>query len=219
MFIVIDGLDGSGKSTQVSLTEQNLINAEFELKRIKLPDYDSPSCSLVNMYLSGEFGKKAEDVNVYAATAFYAVDRFANFSLKWKDDYISGKNILAERYTTSNAIYQAAKLPDDQWDSYLDWLADFEYNKIGIPKPDITIFLDMPIEVSQKIMSRRYNGDEGKKDVHERDTEFLNKCRKAALYAADKWDWKVIKCNSGDEPRSIEEINDEIMIIINAQGV
>ena len=211
MFCVIEGLDGCGKSTQIEKLKQYLSDKGNDFLQIKLPDYESPSSSLVNMYLAGEFGKEASDVNVYAASAFYAVDRFANFTLKWKNEYLSGKDILADRYTTSNAIYQLAKLPEEEWEDYLDWLKDFEYKKIAIPEPDKVIYLDMPVEISQKLMSKRYKGDEAKKDVHEKNVRFLNDCRKAALFTAKKWNWKIINCSCGDEPRTIDEITKDII--------
>ena len=211
MFCVIEGLDGCGKSTQIERLKLYLSEKGSDFLQIKLPDYDSPSSSLVKMYLAGEFGKEANDVNVYAASAFYAVDRFANYSLKWKNDYLSGKDILADRYTTSNAIYQIAKLPEEKWEDYLDWLRDFEYKKIGIPEPDKVIYLDMPVEISQILMSKRYHGDEGKKDVHEKNVDFLNACRKAALFTANKWNWKVINCACGDKPRTREDITKDII--------
>lgn len=215
--IIMEGLDGSGKSTQTALLEEYLKNSNVEFKKIKLPDYDSPSSTLVNMYLAGEFGKDANDVNAYAAGAFYAVDRFASFKLNWKKEYESDILILADRYATSNSIYQMEKIDEKDWDEYLDWSADFEYNKIGIPKPDLVIFLDMPVEISQKLMTSRYNGDEGKKDVHEANVEFLKKCRKSALYAANKQGWKVIPCSDGENPLSIEEIHNNIVAIVKEE--
>lgn len=211
MFCVIEGLDGCGKSTQIELLEKALCKQNKSFLHIKLPDYESPSSTLVNMYLAGEFGSNATDVNVYAASAFYAVDRYANFTLKWRDAYFAGTDILADRYTTSNAIYQLAKLPKEQWDAYLDWLSDFEYNKMGIPAPDKVIYLDMPVEISQKLMSNRYHGDESKKDVHEKNVAFLNQCREAALYTANKWNWMIIHCVADEKPRTIEDIHSEIM--------
>ena len=175
--IIIEGLDGCGKSTQTQLLENFFKDSNVDYKKIKLPDYDSPSSTLVKMYLAGEFGKNASDVNAYAAGSFYAVDRFASYVLNWKKDYDNGTVILADRYATSNSIYQMEKIEPSKWDEYLDWSADFEYNKIGIPRPDCVIFLDMPVEISQKLMTSRYNGDEGKKDVHEANVEFLQKCR------------------------------------------
>lgn len=215
--IIMEGLDGSGKSTQTALLEEYLKNSNIEFKKIKLPDYDSPSSTLVNMYLAGEFGKDANDVNAYAAGAFYAVDRFASFKLNWKKEYESDILILADRYATSNSIYQMEKIDEKDWDEYLDWSADFEYNKIGIPKPNLVIFLDMPVEISQKLMTSRYNGDEGKKDVHEANVEFLKKCRKSALYAANKQGWKVIPCSDGENPLSIEEIHNNIVAIVKEE--
>lgn len=215
--IIMEGLDGSGKSTQTALLEEYLKNSNVEFKKIKLPDYDSPSSTLVNMYLAGEFGKDANDVNAYAAGAFYAVDRFASFKLNWKKEYENDILILADRYATSNSIYQMEKIDEKDWDEYLDWSDDFEYNKIGIPKPDLVIFLDMPVEISQKLMTSRYNGDEGKKDVHEANVEFLKKCRKSALYAANKQGWKVIPCSDGENPLSIEEIHNNIVAIVKEE--
>lgn len=209
--IIIEGLDGSGKSTQTQLLEDALKKDNIEYRKIKLPDYDSPSSTLVKMYLGGEFGKSADSVNAYAASAFYATDRYSSYMLDWKNDYLSGKVIIADRYATSNSIYQMEKLPLEQWDSYLEWSADFEYEKLGIPKPDLVIFLDMPIEVSQKLMTSRYGGDENKKDVHEANVEFLKKCRKAALYTAEKQGWTVIQCSDGEKPYSIEEIHEQII--------
>ncbi len=211
MFCVIEGLDGCGKSTQVELLENYLKNANKDYIRIKLPDYESQSSALVKMYLNGEFGDKPEDVNVWAASAFYAVDRYANFKSKWADDYTSGKDILADRYATSNAIYQLAKLPESEWDYYLDWLEDFEYKKMGIPEPDKVIFLDMPVEISQRLMSKRYEGDEAKKDVHEKNIQFLLTCRKAALYTAEKWGWNIINCSENGAPRKREDIHNDIL--------
>ncbi|MBR1762823.1 MAG: deoxynucleoside kinase [Eubacterium sp.] len=215
--IIIEGLDGSGKSTQTVLLEDYLTGRKINFKKIKLPDYESKSSTLVNMYLGGEFGNDANAVNPYAAGAFYAVDRFASFKLKWKNDYDSGTLILADRYATSNSIYQMEKLDRDEWDSYLSWSEDFEYNKIGIPKPDLVIYLDMPIEISQKLMSKRYDGNEEKKDVHEANVEFLKKCRSSALYAADRQGWKVVSCSDGKNPLSIDEIHKKIVEIIDEE--
>lgn len=204
--IVIEGLDGSGKSTQVELLIKKLIDDGLPVKRIKLPDYDDESSTLVRMYLNGEFGKKADDVNIYAASSFYAVDRFASYRRHWSSDYLAGTVIVADRYTTSNAVHQTVKLPEHEWDEYLSWLTDYEYNKMQIPKPSAVIFLDMPVDISQRLMTKRYGGNEGKKDIHEADVEYLRKCRKAAMFAAEKFGWSVIKCSDGENPLPIEEI-------------
>lgn len=214
IFIDLEGLDGSGKTTQTELICKRLEQDNISYRRIKLPDYDSDSSILVRKYLAGDFGKNAGDVNAYAASVLYAADRFASFTEKWGEDYKSGKLIFADRYTPANALYQMTKLQKSEWDPFLEWLFDFEYNKIGIPEPDKVIFLDMPVEVSQKLMTARYGGDESKKDVHEANVEFLNACREAALYAAEKYGWNVITCAENGEPLSIESINDKVYELV-----
>ena len=163
--IVIEGLDGSGKATQTRLLKESLEGMGKEVRKLTFPDYDNPSSSLVRMYLDGVFGDKPDDVNAYAASAFYAVDRYASYRQFWEGDYRSGKIILADRYATSNAIYQLTKVENTQWDGFLGWIEDFEYNKLEIPQPDLVIYLDMPPDVSQKLMTLRYGGDESKKAV------------------------------------------------------
>lgn len=210
--IVIEGLDGSGKSTQLQLLRERMTG---EVRFVKFPDYDSDSSALVKMYLSGQFGTDPNKVNAYAASAFYAVDRFASYRTSWGDDYDRGATILCDRYATSNAVHQASKLEGNERDSYLDWLYDFEFNKLGIPKPDAVIFLDMPVDVSQRLMTGRYQGDEGKKDIHERDVAYLEHCRKAALYAANRLGWSVVSCAPDGAVRSREDISEEIFSIVS----
>lgn len=213
--VVIEGLDGSGKSTQFEIIDKLLSDKNIPHKSISFPDYDNPSSALVKMYLSGEFSKNAADVNAYAASSFYAVDRYASYKLFWEKAYNSGDLILASRYVTSNAIYQMVKCDKCEWDNYLDWLFEYECDKLGLPRPDSVIFLDMPVCVSQKLLSGRYDGDEDKKDIHEINVEFLNKCRDAALFAAEKFGWNIIKCSDEEKPLSREIITNEIMKIIN----
>lgn len=208
--IVIEGLDGSGKSTQIEMLKKRLAEYGKTVKQIKLPDYDNKSSTLVKMYLGGEFGSDPADVNTFAASLFYTVDRYANYKNVWKDDYLNGTLILADRYTTSNAVHQTVKLPTDKWDSYLDWLFETEYEKVGIPKPDKVIFLDMDVDISQKLMSKRYCGEESKKDVHEANVDYLKKCHSAALYTAERFGWTVIKCFDGENPLPIDQISDVI---------
>lgn len=214
IFVDLEGLDGSGKTTQTELICKRLKEDGIGFRQIKLPDYDSDSSILVRKYLAGDFGKNAGDVNSYAASVLYAADRFASYTEKWGADYRAGKLIFADRYTPANALYQMTKLDKSEWDSFLEWLFDFEYEKIGIPAPDKVIFLDMPVEVSQRLMTSRYGGDETKKDVHEADVEFLNACREAALYAAEKYGWSVVNCAENGEPLPIEVINDEVYKIL-----
>lgn len=213
--IVIDGLDGSGKSTQLERLKAHLTESGATYRQISFPDYDEPSSALVKMYLAGEFGSSADSVNAYAASSFYAVDRYASFKKFWEKDYINNTPIIAARYATSNAIHQMAKLPKCEWDSYLSWLEYYEYTLLGLPKPDKVIFLDMPLHIAQKLMSGRYMGDETKKDIHERDLQYLQQCRESALYAAKKCGWEVICCGEGDAPLAPACITEKLINIYN----
>ena len=209
--IVIEGLDGSGKSTQLELLPVSLKKIGIDCKTVSFPDYDSDSSALVKMYLSGKFGDKPGDVNAYAASTFYAVDRFASYKSGWGEFYNGGGTVVAGRYTTSNAVHQASKLSPDKWEGFLSWLYDFEYKKIGIPSPDMVIFLDMPTAVSQKLLEKRYSGDNDKKDIHERDTEYLDHCRRAALFTAEYSGWQIVPCAENGEPRTVEDIAEDIL--------
>ena len=214
--IVIDGLDGCGKSTQFELCTKKLEEMGKKIKSVSFPDYESPSSALVKMYLAGEIAKTADEVNAYAASSFYAVDRYASYKTKWEKNYKNGEIILAGRYVSSNAIHQMCKLDDFEHDAYLDWLFDYEYEKLGLPKANAVIFLDLPVEASQKLLSKRYEGDENKKDIHESNFEYMKKCRKNALYAAKKLGWTVIDCMENENAiKSVEKINQEIMKVIS----
>lgn len=207
--IVIEGLDGSGKGTQSKILMEKLAE-NHKVKKISFPDYESPASAPVRMYLGGEFGDDPSCVNSFAAASFYAVDRVASFLKDWKKDYEEGTVFVLDRYTTSNMVYMTSKLPQDEWDDFLSWLSDFEYERLGLPRPDGVIYLDMPTDVSQKLMSGRYHSDESKKDLHEKNVDFLNACRKSALYAAQNQGWSVIPCSENGEPRTIEEISQEV---------
>lgn len=209
--VVIEGLDGSGKSTQLDLLYENLKKHGIECRAVSFPDYDNPSSTLVKMYLNGNFGTNPNDVNAYAASVFYTVDRYASYKAKWGEYYENGGTVVSGRYTTSNAVHQASKLSEDKWEDFLSWLYDFEYNKIGIPKPDKVIFLDMPVEVSQKLLTKRYEGDNSKKDIHESDTVYLDRCRKAAVFTAKYSGWEIIPCADYGEARSIEDIANDVL--------
>ena len=208
---VIDGLDGCGKSTQVDLLSRAMERDGGFYRTISFPDYSQPSSALVKMYLGGDLGGSPAAVNAYAASSFYAVDRYASYKRFWEKDYADGATIIAARYTTSNAIHQMTNCPEEEWDAFLDWLEDYEYNLLGLPRPDCVIFLDMPIEVSQKLLEKRYCGECEKKDIHERDVEYLYACRRAALYAAEKFGWTVLPCSDGEMPLSPETIHNSIM--------
>lgn len=213
--IVIEGLDGSGKNTQTKLLSEYLQKNGQKASHISFPDYNQPSSTLVRMYLNSEFGSDPNDVNAYAASSFYAVDRFASFKKFWQKEYFEGHHILCDRYTTSNAIYQMCKLPKASWGSFLDWLCDFEYEKLKLPKPDKVIYLSVPLEISQKLLNQRYSGDENKKDLHEANLKFLKSCKEAADYVAEKQNWEQIYCFESGSMKSIAQIHAEIVGILN----
>lgn len=212
--IVIEGLDGSGKGTQTGLLCETLLANGVAHRKISLPHYDAPSSALVKEYLAGAYGQNPGDVNAYAASAFYAVDRYAGFKTIWGSDYEAGTLIVADRYATSNACHQMTKLPQADWDGYLQWLDDFEYGKLGVPKPDLVVFLDMPVDVSQTLLQQRYCGDNSKKDVHERDTAYLAACHEAAEYAAKKCGWRTVQCSENGSPRTREAIAADIWTFV-----
>ena len=207
--IVIEGLDGSGKATQAKLLASALAQREIRVREVSFPDYDSSSSALVKMYLGGEFGDRPGDVNAYAASTFFAVDRYASFKKDWWRDYAEGV-IISDRYTTSNAVHQCSKLDEEHWDTFLDWLFDLEYDKMGIPTPDLVVYLRVAPEVSQKLMDERYHGDERKKDIHESNLAYLQRSRKAADYCAGKLGWRTVECIHGDGMRAIDDIQAEI---------
>ncbi|MBO5873211.1 MAG: deoxynucleoside kinase [Clostridia bacterium] len=209
--IVIEGLDGSGKSTQLELLTKGLKNSGIDCRMVSFPNYEDDSSALVRMYLSGQFGNKPDDVNAFAASCFYACDRYASFKKDWGKYYNDGGIIVSGRYTTSNAVHQCSKLDESEWESFLSWLYEFEYERLGIPKPDKVIFLDMPIEVSQKLLDKRYGVDGGHKDIHEKDVAYLEKCRKAAYFTADYSGWTKIFCAKDGEPRTIEDIAQDVI--------
>ncbi|MDO4748717.1 MAG: thymidylate kinase [Eubacteriales bacterium] len=213
--IVIEGLDGSGKGTQSELVAQKLADRGYKVKKLTFPDYDSDTSALVKMYLGGQLGDTPDDVNAYAASSFYAVDRVASYIKDWKKDYEECDYIVLDRYVTSNIIYQMSKVLDSERDEFIEWCEDYEYNRLSVPRPDVVIYLDMPPQVSQKLMSGRYNGDESKKDIHEKNMNFLLSCRKSALYALDKLSWEHIVCADEDVPKSIESITQQILDIID----
>lgn len=212
--IVLEGLDGSGKATQTALLLEKLQAQGKPVRKVSFPNYESPASALIKMYLGGEFGAHPEDVNAYAASSFYAVDRYASWKTDWGGFYNNGGTIIADRYATSNAIHQCAKLPQQEWPGYTAWMEDFEYGKLGIPKPNLVIYLDVEPEVSQQLMSRRYGNDEAKKDIHERDFAYLQACRKAAIWCVQNLGWQHLLCSRQGNMRSIEEISADILKII-----
>ena len=209
--IVIEGLDGSGKQTQTKLLYEHLQKQGKDPMMISFPRYDMPSSALVRLYLGGGISDKADEVNPYAASMFFSADRYISYMKEYRDAYNSGRIILADRYTTANALHQASKLPPCKIDEYLDWLYDFEFCKLGLPKPDLVIYLDMPPEYSQALLSKRYNNDQTKKDIHEKDFAYLEKCYDNAAYVAKKLSFTTISCVMKGSVLPIEEIHAKIL--------
>lgn len=209
--IVIEGIDGSGKATQAELLTQYLQKAGKSSRKITFPNYKSPACGAVKMYLGGEFGTKPDDVNAYAASTLYAVDRFASFKTDWGQAYNNGEIIIADRYVTSNAVHQMAKISQGEWDAYLNWLYDFEYNKIGLPKPDHVIYLSLAENTSRALINIRAEAQ----DIHENDREFMKRSREAAYYAAKHDNWLTINCDNNDNLLPREEITKLIIRALN----
>lgn len=207
--IIIEGLDGSGKSTQIEILRKRAQQAGKQVRQVKFPNYAEDSSALVRAYLAGELGSLHE-INAYAASVLYSVDRYATFRRHMKEDYDNGCIFLLDRYTTANMYHQTTKLPKEEWDSFLEWLEDLEYGKMGLPKPDLVLYLDMKPQTAKKLMENRYHGDESKKDLHEADFSYLLSCRDAALYAAQRCGWEVLSCCDGESPLPIDTISQMI---------
>ncbi|CAM3087066.1 dTMP kinase [Streptobacillus ratti] len=211
--IIIEGTDGSGKQTQTQKLYNRLADNGINVKKISFPNYSSDASALVKMYLSGEFGSKPTDVNAYTASTFYGVDRYASYKTDWEKDYLSDNVIISDRYTGSNMIHHGSKIDDaEEKEKYLNWLEDLEFNKFGLPRPDITIFLNVPIEYTFKLMEDRNNKFTGdsKKDIHENDREYLKKSYYNALNIAKEKKWKIINCVVDDKMLAIDDIHELI---------
>ncbi|MBR5125701.1 MAG: deoxynucleoside kinase [Oscillospiraceae bacterium] len=208
--IVIEGTDGSGKSTQFKLLTSRLESENREFRKLVFPQYSEPSSALIRMYLGGEFGTNPSDVNAYAASAFYAVDRYASYKKVWGQWYENGGLIVSDRYTTSNAVHQASKVHQFEQSDFLKWLYDFEYDKLGLPAPDLVIYLDVPTDFTEAMMRRREADTNTHADIHEQDLAYLATCRRTGKAAAEYYGWTVIECVQDGVMRSIEDIHEEI---------
>ena len=214
--IVLEGTDGSGKSTQFKLLCSRLEAEGRPFQRLVFPQYQQPSSALIRMYLGGEFGSHPSDVNPYAASAFYAVDRYASWKKVWGEWYEGGGLVLSDRYTTSNAVHQTCKLPEAEWEGFIRWLFDFECGKLGLPLPDLVIYLDMPTEKALELLRRREADTHTHGDIHEVDGDYLVLCRRTALRAAETLGWKRVPCvDAAGALRSPEDLHEEIWSLVN----
>ena len=209
--IVLEGTDGSGKATQCAALYEALTAQGISCRKIEFPRYQEESSALIRMYLGGAFGKKPSDVNAFAASTFYAVDRYASYKQDWGEFYREGGVILADRYTTSNAVHQASKLSGQAREEYLRWLFDFEYRLMELPEPDLVILLDVPTDLTAENMHKREMQTQTSADIHEQDQAYLQKSREAAGEAAELFGWTRIACTENGTMRPIADIHQEVL--------
>ena len=210
-FIVLDGLDGSGKGTQAELLCRRLQEEGREVMLISFPHYGTPGAAAVEFYLGGKLGSDPAGTNAYAASTFYAVDRYLSWRTEW-GEFLSRSDtvVIANRYTSANAVHQLSKLPQEEWDAFLDWLGDFEFDRLGLPRPDLTVYLEMTPAISMRLVSHRSAETGQKKDIHELDPHHLEASYGAAIYAASRWGWHRLPCYAGDAPRPIADIAEDV---------
>ena len=213
--IAIDGLDGSGKGTMTGRLYEYLQSKGIQVRKISFPMYENKSSFGVRMYLDGELGQRPDDTNGYAASTLFAVDRYLSYRTDWgKFVAEEGTVTIADRYTSANAVHQLSKLPKEEWEDFLPWLFDFEHNKLGLPLPDVTVYLEMPPAISRELIRRRSRQTGRKVDIHEKDSEYLERCYEAALYAADKLGWQVIPSFEGNEPRDLDLVFADLLAVL-----
>ena len=208
--IVFEGIDGSGKSTQFKLLTERLEKEGIPFRKVVFPRYQESSSSLLRSYLSGEFGSKPSDVNAFAASTFFFVDRFASFKSDWGEYYKNGGTIICDRYTTSNAIHQGAKLPENELNAFLDWLYDFEFRLMELPRPDFVLYMDIDHDSCVRQMEARQSATNTKGDIHETNVDYLAACLKAGQIAAERLNWNKVKCLDGGNMRSVTEIHEDV---------
>ena len=214
--IVFEGTDGSGKSTQFELLAKRLEAEQIGFQRLRFPQYEEPSSALIRMYLGGAFGDDPEAVNAYASSTFYAVDRYASYQCVWKDYYQGGGLVVSDRYTTSNAVHQGSKVPEGERAEFFHWLYDLEYDRMGLPRPDLVVLLDLPVELSEQLMRKREQSTGTHADIHERDEDYLKKCRDVALHAAKYYGWRTVSCAKDGAIRGVEDIHEEVYAIVKS---
>ena len=214
--IVFEGTDGSGKATQTRLLCQALEEKGIPFKKLDFPRYQEDSSALIRLYLKGAFGQHPDDVNAYAAATFYAVDRYASYKQDWGPFYEAGGLLIADRYTTSNAVHQGAKLPKEEQDAFFDWLYDLEYGKLGLPRPDKVIYLEVDVATSMERMRHRQEKTHTQADIHEKDEDYLENCLLTGERAADHYGWQRVPFVRDGEVRALEEKHGEIYSIVRA---
>lgn len=207
--IVFEGTDGAGKTTQTRLMAQRLTREGAAFRVIDFPRYGNPFAEPARLYLNGALGSRPGDVSACGASVLFAVDRYASYREEWGVDYEAGKLILANRYTTSNAVHQASKLPEGERESFLTWLFDLEYRRLELPEPDLVFYLDLPIELTEQMMRRREAETGAHADIHEQDEAYLRRCRESAGEIARRLGWRRIDCSREGAVRTQEDIHSE----------
>lgn len=216
--IVFEGIDGSGKSTQFKMICDRLTAEKTDFKRIVFPRYSEPSSALIRMYLGGEFGSDPDAVNAYAASSFFAVDRYASFIQDWREYYESGGLVMTDRYTTSNAIHQGAKMDTGEREAFYRWLYDYEFKFIGLPEPDLTFYMNIDVPLAVKRLASRQAKTDTKADIHEQDLSYLESCAQSGMQAAGQLGWQIIECVKDGIERSIQDIHNEIYKAIHRKA-
>ena len=214
--IVLEGIDGSGKSTQFELLCNRISKEGRDFMRVRFPRYNEPSSALIKMYLGGEFGDNPNAVNAYAASSFFAVDRYASFLQDWQEYFESGGFILTDRYTTSNAIHQGAKMPEEQRIHFFEWLYDYEFRLMGLPQPDMVIYMDIDAELASRRISRRETEANIGTDIHETDLEYLKQCAISGRHAADFYGWQTVRCVDNGKESNEAELHDVVYGMIHS---
>ena len=213
--IVFEGAsDGIGKSTQIKLLQERLELEGNVVVNHHFPTYRTYHGAPVEEYLSGNLGE-INDLSPYFINSLYAVDRACAWQSKLKPLYEEGKILLFDRYTTSSLMYQSAKIKDiEEKKAFLDYVSDFEYNKLGIQIPDVVIFLTAPFDMVTKMRNGRVQNEGIQNDLHERDIQYMREVYDNAMFVANHLSWDIIECNNGDELRSREDIHDEIYRLV-----
>ena len=214
--IVFEGTDGAGKATQARRLSRRLEKEGVSFREIDFPRYGNPFAEPAKLYLEGRLGERPGDVSACAASVLYAVDRYASYKEDWGAAYEAGELILANRYTTSNAVHQAAKLPEGERADYLEWLFDLEYRRLELPEPDLVISLDLPVEISGQMLHLRQEATHTQADIHERDEAYLRRCRESAAEIVRRFGWRRIDCSRNGGIRTPEDIHREVWTLVSA---
>lgn len=222
--IAIEGTDGSGKQTQTEKLIERLKSEGYNVYSISFPNYSSDSSAPVKMYLNGEMGKAPGDVSAKAASILFAVDRYVTYKKEFEKLYNEKEAVFVfDRYTASNIIHQGAKLmtemgvDTEKLRKFILWVDSLEHEELQIPKADITIYLNVPLEYTKTLRKNRANkiNSSEKQDIHESNDMYLENCAVTGMSAAALLNWPVVECVESGVMRSVEDISEEIWHIVS----